>query len=78
MIGLGIYMPEFLTAPHGHVVPRKDGAKARCGGPGLCQQCADEQRYHARNAEILRPWREQQDWEWFGVAVSQQTRAGGE
>lgn len=28
---------------HGHVVPRDDGIKARCGGPGLCKQCALEQ-----------------------------------
>ena len=28
---------------HGHVVPRKDGIKARCGGPALCSKCAMEQ-----------------------------------
>lgn len=27
---------------HGHVVPRADGARARCGGPGLCSVCAQE------------------------------------
>lgn len=27
---------------HGHVLPRPDGAKARCGGPALCAQCARE------------------------------------
>jgi len=25
---------------HGHVYPRPDGVKARCGGAGICQQCA--------------------------------------
>ena len=25
---------------HGHVWPRPDGAKARCGGPRLCVKCA--------------------------------------
>jgi len=25
---------------HGHVFPRSDGLKARCGGPGLCQVCS--------------------------------------
>lgn len=25
---------------HGHVFPRPDGVKARCGGPGLCTECA--------------------------------------
>lgn len=28
---------------HGHVVPRPDGFKARCGGPALCMQCRREQ-----------------------------------
>jgi hypothetical protein len=31
-----------VTGGHGHVVPRPDGAKARCGGPALCSVCAKE------------------------------------
>jgi hypothetical protein len=27
---------------HGHVTPRPDGVKARCGGPALCSECAKE------------------------------------
>jgi hypothetical protein len=27
---------------HGHVVPRSDGVKARCGGPAMCGDCAKE------------------------------------
>lgn len=27
---------------HGHIVPNKDGSKARCGGPALCSECARE------------------------------------
>lgn len=27
---------------HGHVIPRADGAKARCGGPALCLACQIE------------------------------------
>ena len=27
---------------HGHVLPRPDGVKARCGGPNLCSVCAQE------------------------------------
>lgn len=27
---------------HGHVTPRKDGVKARCGGPALCSVCQRE------------------------------------
>lgn len=28
---------------HGHVYPRPDGVKARCGGPGLCGLCSRDQ-----------------------------------
>lgn len=28
---------------HGHVTPRPDGVRARCGGPSLCVTCAREQ-----------------------------------
>lgn len=27
---------------HGHVTPRPDGARARCGGPRICPVCAKE------------------------------------
>lgn len=27
---------------HGHVHPRPDGVKARCGGPAICSECAKE------------------------------------
>lgn len=27
---------------HGHVKPRLDGARARCGGPGRCPECSAE------------------------------------
>lgn len=27
---------------HGHVRPRPDGVKARCGGPAICSECALE------------------------------------
>lgn len=29
---------------HGHVVPRPDGIKARCGGPPFCSVCDREWR----------------------------------
>lgn len=35
-------MREFASEGHGHVTPRADGVKARCGGPGLCKQCSVE------------------------------------
>jgi hypothetical protein len=31
-----------MDGGHGHVVPRADGAKARCGGPAICGECARE------------------------------------
>ena len=40
------------NAGHGHVWQRPDGMKVRCGGPGLCGQCAfDAGRQHAVVAE---------------------------
>jgi hypothetical protein len=34
--------PERTDTGHGHVFPRPDGVKARCGGPGLCSVCGAE------------------------------------
>ena len=34
--------PEGKNFGHGHVYPRPDGVKARCGGPGLCPRCSDD------------------------------------
>jgi hypothetical protein len=31
--------PKGSNTGHGHVFPRPDGVKARCGGPGLCSVC---------------------------------------
>ena len=31
---------EDKNTGHGHVFPRPDGVKARCGGPALCSECA--------------------------------------
>jgi hypothetical protein len=33
---------DLSTHGHGHVVPRLDGALARCGGPAICAKCALE------------------------------------
>lgn len=35
--------PQVRNVGHGHVNPRPDGLKARCGGPALCGQCRLEQ-----------------------------------
>ena len=35
--------PGNPNSGHGHVYPRPDGAVARCGGPRLCHQCAEDQ-----------------------------------
>lgn len=38
---------------HGWVVPRTDGIKARCGGPGVCLQCSrDEVKLHQDSARV--------------------------
>lgn len=31
-----------MTDGHGHVKPRRDGSKARCGGIEHCAKCATE------------------------------------
>jgi hypothetical protein len=42
-----------VESPHGHVVPRPDGVKARCGGPALCAQCAREAAEESAANEIV-------------------------
>jgi len=47
-----------LNTGHGHVHPRPDGVKARCGGPALCAQCsreAAEQAILTKQAELAQP-----------------------
>ena len=29
-----------LNVGHGHVIPRPDRVRARCGGPRLCRECS--------------------------------------
>lgn len=33
-------MSDNKNTGHGHVFPRPDGVRARCGGPGLCAECS--------------------------------------
>lgn len=33
---------DLVNYGHGHVFPRADGVKARCGGPALCSVCAKD------------------------------------
>ena len=37
---------------HGHVFPRPDGVKARCGGPGICPQCSKDLQVQRRWVEM--------------------------
>ena len=46
-------MTAALT-PHGHVTPRPDGAKARCGGPALCPVCQQEAAARASKERLER------------------------
>lgn len=42
---------------HGHVFPRPDGARARCGGPALCSHCrADAEREQLGGPREPRVW----------------------
>lgn len=41
-----------MIGGHGHVTPRPDGAKARCGGPGLCTTCSREQVAQCQPAPV--------------------------
>jgi hypothetical protein len=34
--------PSNQNTGHGHVRPRPDGVRARCGGPGMCAECSRE------------------------------------
>lgn len=42
------------NAGHGHVTPRADGMKARCGGPGLCLICSREKARLGRTIPKLK------------------------
>lgn len=37
---------------HGHVVPRPDGHKVRCGGPGICHDCSIELVRHEMKENV--------------------------
>lgn len=34
---------DLMKDSHGWVIPRPDGSKATCGGPGICRVCSLEQ-----------------------------------
>ena len=42
---------------HGHVYPRPDGVRARCGGPGLCVECSRDKvrKDRAEAAAVAEP-----------------------
>ena len=40
---------------HGHVWPRDDGMKARCGGPGVCVECGKDAATKAASQVKPRP-----------------------
>jgi hypothetical protein len=37
---------------HGHVWPRPDGMRARCGGPGLCAECSRDKALRDKQGEM--------------------------
>ena len=40
---------------HGHVYPRPDGLKARCGGPGICTECTRDAGQYGVSAAVTEP-----------------------
>lgn len=40
---------------HGHVYPRPDGIRARCGGPGICAECSREAARKASGETTITP-----------------------
>lgn len=62
---------------HGHVWARPDGVKARCGGPGMCKQCAFEAgRMRAVSDDAMRLRRIERDMKLLQDDVREQ--ASGE
>lgn len=39
---------------HGHVTPNADGSRARCGGPGICDECSREASRRAEDLALVR------------------------
>lgn len=38
---------------HGHVSPREDGVKARCGGPSICMECSKELKQNEKPKMLM-------------------------
>ncbi len=62
---------------HGHVQPHPYGVKARCGGPPLCADCADEQRELDAQRDVAFGWVVLDDYYpvvWCGAALGRTMR----
>lgn len=46
-------MSDNSNTGHGHVFPRPDGVRARCGGPGVCAECSRD--LARKNDELAAP-----------------------
>lgn len=52
-----------MNEGHGHVYPREDGVRARCGGPACCQECArDLARKQREERQSVKVERESRPW----------------
>lgn len=38
---------------HGHVRPNPDGTRARCGGPGICDECKKELMFAFKDIGVI-------------------------
>lgn len=48
-----------MNRGHGHVNPRPDGVRARCGGPGICAECSHEQAMAIKGDADIKALREE-------------------
>lgn len=62
--------PPPLSQSHGHVRPRPDGVKARCGGPAMCRACQQERAALAAPAAQVAPAAVVGDADWVSQNVS--------
>ena len=59
-VAFGGRAPGNPNSGHGHVYPRPDGQRARCGGPRMCSVCAADLARKQAEAEAAQPEKAQE------------------